>query len=199
MGDNDNKNKRALLIGIDHYPDFKGALRAEEDQDLIANTFRNLREGSEVRWGSTLGVEPELPRGPLDVGNVCRWLQDNPKSYFTLIIDRSEGGGDLVFTSPASHAGSVGGKKDASRGARLLDLLKALDELDGSIREEPAFSEDQKADIAGDLLTIRAQVAKRNPIPDIVMAAWVSFKSMAGPVGAGEAARRVAYLLQRFL
>jgi len=196
MGENDNKNKWALLIGIDHYPDFKDTLRLEGDQDLIANTLRNMLEG-------TYREEPGdvVPREPLDVGRLYGLLQDKAMSNFTLISDRCESG-DLVFVTHESDAdpgGGVGSKKGASRKARLLNLSKAIDDLDGSIRENPTFSEDQKADIAGDLLTIQAQVSKGNPIADIVMLAWVSFKSMAGPVGAGETARKVEYLLQRLL
>src|SRR5262245_13324668 len=89
MGDNDDKNKRALLIGIDHYTDFKDTLGAEENQDLIAtlrvmaeedqelitNMIRNMLDRAEpgdvvlfhYSGGHGMGAGNRPPRAPSEV------------------------------------------------------------------------------------------------------------------------------------
>ncbi len=56
--------------------------------------------------------------------------------------------------------------------AKFTELSGALDELDQAIADSRQLTDEQKLDAAGDLSALRAQVAKKNPNPSVMRAAW---------------------------
>jgi hypothetical protein len=79
--------------------------------------------------------------------------------------------------------------------AEFTDLSRALSELDNAIAESPELSDIQKLDAAGDLSTIRTQIAKKNPNPTIIKAAWDSLQSIATIYTITEVATKVGGLI----
>ncbi len=81
---------------------------------------------------------------------------------------------------------------------QLTDLSRALDELDRAIAASP-LNDELKLDAAGDLATIRAQIAKKNPIKEIITAGWRSLEHVATLAGVAEAASHVRQVIQAIL
>jgi hypothetical protein len=79
--------------------------------------------------------------------------------------------------------------------AQFTDLYRALDELDAAIGRSVKLTDEQKLDAAGDLSTIRTQIAKKNPDRGIVRLAWESLKAVATLGGAADAAVKVGQLV----
>ena len=79
--------------------------------------------------------------------------------------------------------------------AAYTDLSRALDQLDTAIGQSQALTDEQKLDAAGDLSTIRTQIAKRNPSAAVVKAAWASLKVLATAGGAADAVANVGRLV----
>lgn len=79
--------------------------------------------------------------------------------------------------------------------AQFTNLSRALDELDHAIAECAALSDEQRLDAAGDISTIRTQIAKKNPNGTIIGAAWTSLKAIATVGGAMGAAEKVGTLI----
>ena len=82
--------------------------------------------------------------------------------------------------------------------AELTDLSRALDHLDEAIAAS-TLNDEQKLDAAGDLLTIRTQVAKKNPTKGIIQTAWHSLEGIATLAGVADAAGRIGQLMRVFL
>ncbi len=78
------------------------------------------------------------------------------------------------------------------------DLSRALDELDKAIGASP-LNDEQKLDAAGDLATIRTQIAKKNPIKEVIAGAWHSLEHVATLAGVADAATQVRHLIQALL
>jgi len=78
--------------------------------------------------------------------------------------------------------------------AEFTDLSRALDDLDRAIAIS-GLSDEQKLDAAGDISTIRAQIAKKNPLKRVVSGAWHSLESVATLAGVAEATQKVAELI----
>jgi hypothetical protein len=74
---------------------------------------------------------------------------------------------------------------------QFTDLARALNELDRAIAESPVLSDEQKLDAAGDLSTIRTQIGKKNPVVEIIRAAWRSLEGAATLAGAVDAIAKV--------
>ena len=83
--------------------------------------------------------------------------------------------------------------------AQLTDLARALDDLDQAIASSSKLNDEQKLDAAGDLSTIRTQIAKKHPHRNIVRAAWESLKAAATVGGAAEAVHKVGELIRSLL
>ena len=83
--------------------------------------------------------------------------------------------------------------------AEFTDLSRALTELDKAIAESDEVSDEQKLDAAGDLSTIRTQIAKKNPNREIIRAAWNSLKVVASVATVAEAASKVGDLIAGLL
>lgn len=81
---------------------------------------------------------------------------------------------------------------------QFTDLSKALDELDRALAAS-GLSDEQKLDAAGDISTIRTQIAKKNPLKTVVTGAWQSLEHIATAAGVVEAARQVAELIRPLL
>lgn len=81
---------------------------------------------------------------------------------------------------------------------QLTDLSRALDALDTAIARSK-LTDEQRLDAAGDLSTIRTQIAKKNPLKEVIRAAWVSLERVATVGGAAEAAARVGDLIRGYL
>ena len=81
---------------------------------------------------------------------------------------------------------------------QLTDLSRALDELDKAIAAGK-LSDEQKLDAAGDLATLRTQIAKKNPLKAVMQGAWNSLERVATVGGAAEAAARVGELIRGYL
>jgi len=79
--------------------------------------------------------------------------------------------------------------------ADFTDLSRALDELDRALGQSTILSDEQKLDAAGDLATIRTQIAKKNPSRTIIGAAWESLKALATVGGAIGAVEKVGALI----
>jgi len=78
---------------------------------------------------------------------------------------------------------------------QYTDLSRALDELDREIATSRGLSDEQKLDAAGDLSTIRAQIAKQRPSLEVVHAAWRSLETVATVSGVTDAVGKVKELL----
>ena len=79
--------------------------------------------------------------------------------------------------------------------AEFTDLSRALDELDKAIAESSELSDEQKLDAAGDLSTIRTQIAKKNPNRSIIKSAWQSLEAIATLSTVTDAAAKVGGLI----
>lgn len=78
---------------------------------------------------------------------------------------------------------------------QFTSLASALDVLDRGIGESRRLTDDQKVDAAGDLGTIRSQIAKPNPNRGVVKAAWQSLEAIATLAGVTDAVLRAKELL----
>jgi hypothetical protein len=56
--------------------------------------------------------------------------------------------------------------------SRFTELSRALDELDRTVAESRQLTDEQKMDAAGDISTMRAQIAKKHPTSLSVSGAW---------------------------
>ena len=81
---------------------------------------------------------------------------------------------------------------------QLTDLSRALDELDKAIATSK-LTDEEKLDAAGDLATLRTQIAKKNPLKEVMYGAWRSLERAATLGGAAEAATRVGEFIHRYL
>ncbi len=82
---------------------------------------------------------------------------------------------------------------------QFTDLARALDDLDHAIATCRDLNDEQKLDAAGDLSTIRTQIAKKNPNASVVKLAWQSLETVATLSGVADAASKVALLLAPLL
>jgi hypothetical protein len=83
--------------------------------------------------------------------------------------------------------------------AKFTDLSTALDELDQAIANSRQLSDEQKLDAAGDISTIRAQVAKKNPDPSLIRGAWEGLKAFPVLGNAADAITKVGNLVADLL
>jgi hypothetical protein len=83
--------------------------------------------------------------------------------------------------------------------AKFTELSAALDELDQAIADNRQLTDEQKLDAAGDLSTIRTQVAKKNPNPSVIRGAWEGLKALPVLGNAAEAVAKVGKLLASLL
>ncbi len=83
--------------------------------------------------------------------------------------------------------------------SEFADASRALDELDRAVDASTRLSDEQKLDAAGDLSTIRTQIAKKNPDHSIIRAAWGSLEKVATVAAVGEAVLKVKDLLSWLL
>jgi hypothetical protein len=81
---------------------------------------------------------------------------------------------------------------------QLTDLSRALDQLDKAIAASK-LTDEEKLDAAGDLATLRTQIAKQNPLKAVMQGAWNSLERVATVGGAAEAATRVGELIRGYL
>jgi hypothetical protein len=78
---------------------------------------------------------------------------------------------------------------------QFADLSRALDALDRSVGSSSELSDEQKLEAAGDLSTIRAQIAKKHPSAEIVKGAWRSLEHVATVSGVVDAFQKAKNLL----
>jgi len=83
--------------------------------------------------------------------------------------------------------------------AEFTDLSRALAELDEKIAETSDLTDEQKLDAAGDLATIRVQIAKKQPDRSIIRSAWESVKFLADVASIADAATKVGVLVAGLL
>jgi hypothetical protein len=83
--------------------------------------------------------------------------------------------------------------------ARFTELSSALDDLDKAIAGSRQLTDEQKLDAAGDLSTIRAQAAKKNPDESLIRGAWAGLKALPVIGNAAEAVAKVGKLLSGLL
>jgi hypothetical protein len=79
--------------------------------------------------------------------------------------------------------------------ARFTELSSALDELDQVISRSEQLTDEQKLDAAGDLSTIRTQIAKKNPSSLIIKGAWEGLKALPVLGQAADALAEVGKLI----
>jgi hypothetical protein len=77
----------------------------------------------------------------------------------------------------------------------FTDLSSALDRLDQEIAKSPELSDEQRLNAAGDLSTIRTQIAKSNPNSSIIKLAWAELKELKVVGEAAEALSKVGSLI----
>lgn len=75
------------------------------------------------------------------------------------------------------------------------DLSRLLDILENAIESSSNINDAQKLDAAGDISTIRTQIAKQNPNKTIIATAWSSLKVLATLAGATDAATKIGELI----
>ena len=83
--------------------------------------------------------------------------------------------------------------------AKFTELSSVLDELDQAIADSQQLTDEQKVDAAGDISSIRGQVAKKNPNPSAIRSAWEGLKALPVLGNAAEAIRKVGELLSNLL
>jgi hypothetical protein len=83
--------------------------------------------------------------------------------------------------------------------ARFTELSSAVDELDQAIADSRQLTDEQKLDAAGDISSIRAQVAKKNPDPSTIRSAWEGLKVLPVLGDAADAIAKVGKLLSSLL
>lgn len=83
--------------------------------------------------------------------------------------------------------------------AQFTDVSRALDELDDAISQSQTLTDEQRLDAAGDLSTIRTQIAKKNPDRTIIGTAWSSLKAIATAGGVVGAVEKVSQVIGGFL
>lgn len=77
----------------------------------------------------------------------------------------------------------------------FTDLSRLLDILEKEVESSDKLDDTQKLDAAGDISTIRTQIAKKNPNNNIISAAWSSLKVIATLAGASDAANKINELI----
>ncbi len=82
---------------------------------------------------------------------------------------------------------------------QFTDLSRAIDELDRAIAECRELTDAQRLDAAGDVSTIRAQIAKQSPNKAIIATAWESLKGIATITTLAETAHKVGELIAGIL
>jgi hypothetical protein len=83
--------------------------------------------------------------------------------------------------------------------AKFTELASALDDLDKAMAESRQLTDEQQLDAAGDISAIRAQVAKKNPSPSAIHAAWEGLRALPVLSNAAEAVTKVGKLLSSLL
>jgi hypothetical protein len=83
--------------------------------------------------------------------------------------------------------------------AKFTELSSVLDELDQAIADSRQLTDEQKLGAAGDISAIRAQVAKKNPNPSVIRAAWEGLKALPVLGNAADAVAKVGKLLSGLL
>ena len=83
--------------------------------------------------------------------------------------------------------------------ASYTDLSRCLDEFDAAIAKNDAISDEDKVNAAGDLTTIRGQIAKPTPDSTIIRTAWISLSRLADVATLADVAMKVGLLLQPLL
>ena len=83
--------------------------------------------------------------------------------------------------------------------AEFTDLSRALAELDQKVAETNELTDEQKLDVAGDVATIRGQIAKKQPDRSVIRAAWESLKFLADVATIADAAGKVGSLIGSLL
>jgi hypothetical protein len=83
--------------------------------------------------------------------------------------------------------------------AKYTEVSSALDELDQAIADSRQLTDEQRLDAAGDISSIRAQVAKKNPDPSTIRSAWEALKALPILGNAAEAVAKVGKLLSDLL
>lgn len=81
----------------------------------------------------------------------------------------------------------------------FTDLSRLLDVIENTIETSHNLDDSQKLDAAGDISTIRTQIAKKNPNKTIIAAAWASLKVLATLAGATDASIKIGELINLFL
>jgi len=79
--------------------------------------------------------------------------------------------------------------------AEFTELSGALDDLDHAISDSRQLTDEQKVDAAGDISAIRAQIAKKNPSPFAIRAAWEGLKALPVLGNAADAVAKVGKLV----
>ncbi len=83
--------------------------------------------------------------------------------------------------------------------ARFRELSGILDDLDKAIADSRQLTDEQKLDAAGDISTIRVQVAKKNPNASLIRGAWEGLKVLPLVGQAAEAVASIGDLLSDLL
>jgi hypothetical protein len=83
--------------------------------------------------------------------------------------------------------------------AKFTELSGVLDELDQAIADSRQLTDEQKLDAAGDILTIRVQIAKKNPKAPVIRSAWEGLKALPVLGNAADAVAKVGKLLTNLL
>jgi hypothetical protein len=79
------------------------------------------------------------------------------------------------------------------------DLSRLLDILEHEIELSEELDDSQKLDAAGDISTIRTQIAKKNPNKTIMTTAWQSLKVLATLAGASNAVLKIGEIINSLL
>lgn len=75
------------------------------------------------------------------------------------------------------------------------DLSRLLDVIEKEIESSEKLDDVQKLDAAGDISTIRTQIAKKNPNKTIIASAWATLKVLATLAGASDAAIKIGEII----
>lgn len=78
----------------------------------------------------------------------------------------------------------------------FVDLFNALDLLGEEISNNTKLSDEHRLDAAGDIATLKTQIAKKNPNKHIIRSAWDSLKAISTIAGVTQAVEKVGKLIE---
>ncbi len=115
----------------------------------------------------------------------------------TIFRSQTSGGVNITNVNGVTVVGD--GSSGSIVNSHHTDLARSLTQLDNSIAHAPDLTDEQRLNAAGNLATIRAQIATTAPDRGIIAKAWDSLKGFASVVSVSDAMGKVGGLIAGLL